>query len=348
MQNIEDELIESIPSEEEDKDTGVPIYRIACYPADPTLEVIRDKWSRKEIVIPEFQRGWVWKPVQASRLIESFLLGLPVPSIFLYRESSQKQLVIDGQQRLRTIWGFFIGELPDGKEFYLRGVSPQWEGKTYETLNEEERVRFRDSVLREIIVEQLDPRDKTSIYHIFERLNTGGTALTPQEIRNSTYHGPFNNIIIELNKDPSWRVVFGSPSPDTRMRDIELIVRFLALTIDVETYAKPMKQFLNIFMANHQMETDGKTVRELFLNTVKKVHDSLGSKPFNIRRGINVAVYDSIMVAFARSKNTPLDIKDRYRILLSNPSFLESTSQHTTDVDRVKNRIALAREILFK
>lgn len=345
---VREALIEEIPSEEEDKEIGVPIYKIVSYPSDPTLEVLYDKRQRQEIEIPKFQRGWVWKPVQASRLIESFLLGLPVPAVFVYKEPDQKQVVIDGQQRLRTIWGFFQGKLPDDSDFYLRGVSSQWEGKFYETLTEADRVRFRDSVLRVMIVEQLDPKDTTSIYHIFERLNTGGTGLTPQEVRNCTYHGPFNDLMIELNRDPTWRHIFGSKNVDARMRDLELIVRFLALLEGADSYTKPMKQFLNNYMGNHKLDGAREPYQSTFVRTIKRVYDSLRSRPFHIKRGINVAVFDSVMVAFARSNTIPGDITERFQKLLRNPSYAEAVSSGTTDVDTVKRRIELAKEILFK
>lgn len=348
MNNEEEELLEKIQSEEEDKETGVPIYKIVSYPADPTLELLTEKIRRGEITIPKFQRGWVWKPVQASRLIESFLLGLPVPAIFVHKEPSQKQIVIDGQQRLRTIVGFFEGKLPDGVNFYLRGVSPQWEGKYYKDLTEAERIRLRDSVLREVIVEQLDPKDNTSIYHIFERLNTGGTGLTPQEVRNCIYHGPFNDLMAELNQDSTWRQIFGASDADARMRDIELIVRFLALFEEGESYTKPMKQFLNNYMVAHQLDTKRDPYASSFLNTIKRIHDALGSKPFHIKRGINVAVFDSVAVGFARSASVPRDITKRYEKLLANPSYEETISSHTTDVDIIKRRIRLAKETLFK
>ncbi|MFC1987427.1 DUF262 domain-containing protein, partial [Chloroflexota bacterium] len=286
--------------------------------------------------------------VQASRLIESFLLGLPVPAIFVYKEPSETQIVIDGQQRLRTIKGFFEGKLPDGSNFYLRGVSPQWEGKYYTDLRETERIRLRDSVLREVIVQQLDPKDTTSIYHIFERLNTGGTGLTPQEVRNCTYHGPFNDLVVELNKNDNWRNIFGTPEPDKRMRDLEIMVRFLALFEESNSYSKPMRQFLNNYMAKLQWNEELEPYQKIFIDTVSRVQKSLGSKPFNIRRGINVAICDSIMVAFARSSVVPSDIANRFSKLLENPSYLDAITQHTTDVDKVKSRIKLAQEILFK
>ena len=341
------DIVEAIPSEEEDNEARVPIYRILSYPADYTLKGLYDKLIEGEISIPNFQRGWVWSHAKASKLIESFLLGLPVPAIFLYREPSKKHLVIDGQQRLRTIRAFFDGELPDGSKFILKDVSLQWEGKCYEDLAESEKLDLRDSVLRSVIVEQLHPEDNSSIYHIFERLNTGGMGLTTQEVRNCVYHGPLNDLVVELNKVPTWRAIFGSDRPDPRMRDIELVVRFLALWKYSHEYTRPMKEFLNSFMARHRSEPEKELFQNVFVTTVKKVVESLGARPFHIRRGINAAVFDSVMVAFARSSSVPPDVKDRFQKLIENPSYSEAIASGTTEVDTVKRRISLAQEVLF-
>jgi len=249
---------------------------------------------------------------------------------------------------LRTIRGFFDGRLPDGREFFLKGVDPKWEGKPFQELSEGEQIRLRDSVLRVMTVEQLDPKDQTSVNHIFERLNTGGTALTPQEIRNCVSQGPFNDLIVELNSHNTWREIFGTVQPDPRMRDIELILRFFALAADSGSYTKPMKEFLNTFMARHRWDSDAETYRTTFMGTVKRIVHSLGSKPFHIRRrGINAAVFDCVMVAFSQSAPIPEDIRERFQTLLKNPSFVEATTAGTTDVDTLKRRIGLAREILF-
>ena len=338
-------VIEEIPSESEDIEEGVPIYKIGCYPSDPTLEGLKTKHDRGEIIIPRFQRGWVWSPVQASRLVESFLLGLPVPSIFVYKEISGKQIVIDGQQRLRTIWGFFDGVLPDGSSFYLRSVDPQWNGKKYEELIETDRIRFRDSILRVMVVEQIHPEDTTSIYHIFERLNTGGTSLTPQEVRNSSYHGPFNDMLFDLNEYENWRSIFGTNYPDARMRDHELIVRFFAL--NEGGYSKPMKRFLNVFMFKHQREPDLDSYSKKFKDTCDRVLESLGPRPFHLKRGINVAAFDSVTVAFAKNPKVPANIVRRYEKLLDNPSYWDTISAHTTDTDTVNERFELAQKVLF-
>ena len=343
-----DDIFEVLDSEVEDATAAVPIYTINSYPTDPTLEVLHIRWHRNEIEIPRFQRGWVWTHTQASQLIESFLLGLPIPGIFLYREPTNlKLLVIDGQQRLRAVWGFFDGHLPNVPEFYLRDVDPRWEGNKYTDLTEPDRIRLRDAVLRATIVEQTSPNDNSSIYHIFERLNTGGTHLNPQEIRNSAAHGPFNERIKELNKNADWRQIFGRPQPDTRMRDVELVVRFCALLEGSEQYSKPMKTFLNDFMKKHQADESDQPFQEDFAETVHRVVAALGPRPFHVRRGLNAAVFDSVMIAFARSDSTPTDIQTRWQSLLRNPSFDSATRSSTTDVDTVKRRIEIAMHTLF-
>jgi hypothetical protein len=337
--------VEAVPSEAEE-DVSVPIYKIRVYPSDPTLEVLNERWKRGEIIVEEFQRGWVWSASQASKLIESFLAGLPVPPVFFYREESGKEIIIDGQQRLKTVAGFFNGRLPDGSPFYLRGVSKQWEGKNYNTLNESDKNRLRQSILRVIIVEQVDPLDTSSMYEVFSRLNTGGTALSPQEVRNASCHGPFNDMLKDLNMLDAWRAVFGPNLPDPRMRDIELIARFLALTDS--DYTKPMKKFITDFMFRNRRLAENEKYKQKFIDTVTAVYEKLGIKPFHISRGINAAVYDSVMVAFSKHSDYPDDIRLRFNRLIKRKDFLETVSAHTTDEDTVRERIRIAEKVLFK
>jgi len=342
----EDFVIEAVPSENEN-DVEMPIYKIRSYPSDPTLEVIKTKWDRGDYVIPQFQRSWVWKATQASRLVESFLAGLPVPPIFVYRETKTgKEIIIDGQQRLRTIVGFFDGRLPDNSPFRLQGVSSKWNGRFFSTLAAGDASGFRNSVLRVIVVEQIDPNDVSSMYEIFARLNTGGTTLSAQEVRNASYHGAFNDMVKELNKNAIWRKIFGKPQPDLRMRDVELILRFLSLT--EMAYTKPMKSFINNFMGRHKYDTDLQMWIDLFQNTVGRVHHALGTKPFNISRGINASVFDSVMVAFAKCPSEPADLKERYHRLITDKAYNRLIYVSTTDVDTVKARINMAQKVLFE
>ena len=122
--------LERVDSEEEDYASAPDDYQISTYPADLTLATLYEKWLSGEITVPEFQRAFVWKQVQSSRLIESFLVGLPVPPVYVYSEQlSRNYLVIDGQQRLKSIFYFFQGYFGEGSRsdervFRLIGLNP--------------------------------------------------------------------------------------------------------------------------------------------------------------------------------------------------------------------------------
>jgi len=349
---------ERIKSEEEDYESAPPTYEINTYPADFTLEVLHQKWKNGDIEIPRFQRQFVWKQVQASKLIESFLIGLPVPAVFLYTErKSQKFLVIDGQQRLRSIFYFFegfFGEEQKGKRtiFQLKGLSDKstYLDKKFTDFDEADQRKLWNCVLRSFIVQQLDPDDDTSIYHIFERLNTGGTLLANQEIRNCVYRGSLNELLHKLNALPAWRSIVGKPHPDSRQKDVELILRFFAL-LDHSHYQKPMKDFLSKFMKAHRESGQNvlRQFRKLFTTTCTAIVDHLGGKPFHIYAGLNSAVFDCVMVSFANNFDTiPQDIKQRYEGLIHDDAFLRNIISATTDEDVVKSRFQLAEKKLFQ
>ncbi|MBI4559934.1 MAG: DUF262 domain-containing protein [Candidatus Hydrogenedentes bacterium] len=355
--------IEQIESEITDSRSDPITYEISTYPADFTLEVLWQKWKEKKITIPSFQRQYVWKPDQASKLIESFLLGLPVPSIFLYTERrSERLLVIDGQQRLKSIFYFFegyFGEEIKGRRpiFRLVGLNEQspWLGKTFADLkvaDEASANRLLNAVLRAFVVKQLDPKDDTSIFHIFERLNTGGTLLKGQEVRNCVYDGTFNNLLKRLNESAEWRQVFGKRNLDTRMRDVELILRFLALSCDLDDYSKPMTDFLSHFMSTYKDARDEtlERFRVLFEETIHLVLSALGQKPFHIRRGLNAAVCDAVLVALSNSRGkqvASMELRRRYERLKRDENFLMLVTAGTTETETVKERVSRAKSVLL-
>jgi hypothetical protein len=356
-----DELeVEEVESEKEDQDASLRTYEILTYPADFTLEVLVDKFHKDQILIPKFQRKFVWNQVQASKLIESFLLGLPVPAIFLYTDpETNKSLVVDGQQRLKTIAYFFEGYFgPEERErrpvFRLKGLdeSSPFLGKTYQDLSDVDPpayLRLNDAVLRAFVIKQLDPEDSTSIYHVFERLNTGGTFLNPQEVRNCVRHGPLNDALMELNDFEPWRKILGRQKPDKRLRDVELILRFLALLHWGPQYAKPMKDFLNKFMDEYR-EVDMSQLDAFasqFRCTTEIILEALGGKPFHIRAGINAAAFDATYTAIAKHlDDLPSDLGARYSKLKSDGRFSAAIGSGTTDREVVHRRAEVAEEIL--
>jgi hypothetical protein len=356
--------IENIQSEEVDQESSPASFEVVTYPADFTLEVLVGKLKAQgsqppEIQIPGFQRKFVWTQVQASKLIESFLLGLPVPAIFMYTDKENIQMVVDGQQRLKSVAYFFEGYFgPEDRGsrpvFRLIGLNENspYLNKTCNDLETNDPIVYRklkDAVLRAFIIKQLNPKDNTSVFHVFERLNTGGTFLKGQEIRNCVYAGEFNILLNSLNLTQSWRKVFGK-TLDKRQRDVELILRFLALLHDSQNYEKPMKDFLSDFMKLHQHAKPNvlTTYGKLFEATAEKVVESLGPKPFHVRTGLNAAVFDSVFVAFAENlSKVPSDIQKRFETLKKNGDYQLQTSSATTDREAVAGRLKLARTILF-
>jgi len=291
-------------------------------------------------------------------------MGLPVPPVFFYQErGTNKLLVVDGQQRLRSIAYFFSGlfgepEYGEQTPFALVGLDEKspYLNVTYKTLRDDNEAAFNklnNSVLRSFVVKQIDPQDDTSIFQIFERLNTGGVILQGQEIRNCIYDGQFNDLLNELNKYAPWRKIFGSMAEDKRKRDVELILRFLALFYTRDTYEKPMKQFLNTFMKKNRraaaprLEDFGK----LFRKTCDAVIQALGERPFHIHTGLNAAVYDSTFIVFAsnleKAKKHLRQLEERFVELTKNQGYLKLVSTGTTDEDIIPKRIKKAEQALF-
>lgn len=358
----EDIDFDDAAAELEDRQSSPPTYEIATYPADFTLEVLVSKWKSEEIFIPPFQRGYVWNQVQASKLIESFLVGLPVPSIFLYTESeTERSMVVDGQQRLKSVFYFFEGSFgePNARGmrpvFSLKGLNEDspFANKTFADLENENETaarKLKNSVLRAFMIRQLNPNDDTSVFHVFERLNTGGTFLHNQEVRNAICAGPFNEMLHECNTYAPWRRILGKPRPDSRMRDIELILRFFALRHASDRYEKPMKDFMSKYMSTHK-DDDASMIEEFrkeFMSMIDVIDAELGPRPFHLYAGFNSSVFDSVAVAVSKHLDAiPPDLKRRWEFLAQSEKLRESVMGGTTDVDQVRSRMKLAEDTLF-
>ena len=333
-----------------DDDVGGTIrYAISSYGADMPVDGVVDRLNREDIFIPPFQRKFVWNQAQASRFIESLLLGLPVPGIFLFKEpASRRLMVVDGQQRLLTLQCFYDG-LIRSKKFDLIGVCDEFAGKTYRTLSDDDQRELNDSILHATIFQQDQPSDdRSSIYSVFERLNTGGTPLQPQEIRACVYRGAFNDLLSELAGNAHWKDLYGPGS--SRKKDEEIILRFLALYSSLKTYERPMKQFLNDFMDRHKDMTDALSdeYRAKFENTVKIVAEVLEPRALRPERNLNVSVADAVLVGIAHRLDIgPVSdhgaLRSAHERLLKKLRDGQLFTSGTTDKERVMMRINLAR-----
>ena len=349
VNDVEETVIEdNLGSETEN--TVLNRYEITSYGADYTLDSLVKRIHEDNIFIPPFQRGFVWTHRQASRFIESLLLGLPVPGIFLSKElESNRLLVIDGQQRLKTLRYFYDCRfLESGKPFALRGVDARFDGKTYKTLSASDRRHLDDSILHATVIKQEQPSDdESSVYYIFERINTGGTQLAAQEIRKCVYHGRFNELLDELNSNEAWRHVYGRIN--TRMRDQELILRFLALYFCGDDYKAPLKHFLNRYMSSNINLTlqSEQVIKDAFEPTIKLAYEVFGQSAFKRVRVLNAAIFDAVMVGLAKrlaagciSNNSAL--KKAYDDLMADDDFQEACLYSTAGDANVQYRLKQA------
>lgn len=344
--------------DEEFEDELVVEYDIASYPSDLTLSVIHEMWNAGDISIPDFQREFVWTIRQSSLLIDSFLSGLPVPQIFFYIDDENKNLVIDGQQRILSIVffleGYFGFESLQGRRqvFRLTGLDDRspYHNKRYGDLDESDKRKLRSAVLRAVNIRQLSPKeDNTSVYHIFERLNTGGTPLRPQEIRNCVFRGEFANSLKGLNKNEHWRAILGHRQYDKHQRDIELILRVFSLVGNWHKYEKPMKEFLNINMRRNQNGSSRRVSNFLqaFPRATSLVAEQLGAKPFHVRGPLNTSVLDSVMATVIENfEKLPTDIGERYSKLLAEEAFHDLTYLGTSDIAVLRPRFQMVKRYL--
>jgi hypothetical protein len=337
-------------------------YSITSYGADYPVDGLVKRLEQGDITVPQFsskleegqpagfQREFVWKRPQCDRFIESLLLGLPVPGIFLVKETSGRFLVLDGQQRLKTLQAFYSGVLQK-KEFELDNVQQKWKNKSYKTLDAADRRRLDDSIIHATIVRQDEPSDdQSSIYLIFERLNSGGTFLQPQEIRVALYHGALATLLIELNENEDWRMLYGKKS--ARQKDLELILRFLAMFYDSGKYGRPMKEFLNSYMASNRALKIHSAVEltKLFAATVRNIREHIGVRAFRLRKAVNAAMVDAVMVGVAHrltsgNVTTPAQFKTQYDQLLTSADFQTWVTRSTADEDFVNKRLDRARGV---
>lgn len=368
-------------------ETSIVSYDISVIPNDFNVMTINSLIESGVISMPAFQRNYVWDRKRASRFIESLILGLPVPQIFLYQMDRNKYSVIDGQQRLLTIYFFVKQRFPrSGKRTFLRKVFDQngnipdnilanndyfqdfklqfakqengtqhpLNNKKYHTLDIAQRSAFDLMPIRCMSIRQNKPEDTGSIYEIFSRLNTGGLNLSPQEIRGCLYTSSFYDMLYALNSTPKWRTLVGKNEEDDKFRDVEVLLRSFALLYGENYYTGSMVQFLNRFSKDSQKFTEEetqkcKTVFEDFL-TVCEVIDP---KEFLTKTGsFNVSLFDSVFVAISeRILSDGLEAakinSNDFEALKNDEKFKTAITHSTSHVDSVKNRLKLARKYLY-
>jgi len=266
---------------------------------------------------PFYQRRPRWDRVRQSRLIESFIMNVPVPPLFVFESDLAKFEVMDGQQRITAIRDFYSNLFP------LQGLDqwPELNGRVYEKLPEEIRKGLDRRSISYIVLlkESAETTEEQALLRqqVFERLNTGGVKLSHQEIRNSLYQGPFNDLLLEVSRHPAFRKAWDIPpfteselkrlsedliasSTFVMMRDLEMALRFFALR-HVDHYQRGMKGFLDLYMlrARSFLAEDIDFLRGLFLVTIDTASEIYGDLLFRPWKPESHKWADKAQVAFA-------------------------------------------------
>jgi hypothetical protein len=366
------ENVEIITSEEDDFYSDDDLYNINSWGADLSFRELITMYDENELLKPEIQRNYVWQKPEASRFIESILMGLPVPSIFLAKKGTRK-LIVDGYQRIMTVRDYVKGVFSkDNSVFKLSNsnkINPRWRGKTFEQLSDDDKRKIKSTTIHAIIFEQKEPRGTdTSLYQVFERINTGGRTLTPQEIRNCIYQGRLNKLLIELNKIKEWREFYGTSNPDDRMRDIEFILRFFALNtseiLKSKTTQISLKKHLNLFMGDKKNNSENaiKRFEKDFKDTMHFIKKNIGINAFHnvsieedgtyrIIERFHPTIFDSIaiatLIAIRYGKEVFENLNEKRLKLLRDEDYIKYIGTRTTNIEHIRGRINLALKYLY-
>lgn len=362
-------------------------YDISVIPNDFNVSTIFNLIDSGAIEMPVFQRNYIWDKKRASRFIESLILGLPVPQIFLYQKARNKFLVIDGQQRLLSVYYYIKQRFPlptkraelrkifdehNGipesilfDDLYFQDFKLQFpkmetkkrnplEGLRYSTLGTY-KSNFEFMTIRCMAIRQNEPKeDDSSVFEIFSRLNTGGVNLTNQEIRACLYYSEFFRMLNILNQNHMWRKLYGKPE-DGKFKDVEIILRSFALLVDGNSYSGSMNNFINRF-ARKAMDFSQQEIEycsNLFNSFLNACLD-IPREYFTTKKGeFNAALFDCIFDVIAENyyKNKSLISckiqSDKIAALRADKEFEEAITHSTSHTKMVKKRIQKAREYLL-
>ncbi|MCS0634643.1 DUF262 domain-containing protein [Streptomyces sp. LP05-1] len=301
-----------------------------------------------------FQRGLVWKKKQMDRFIESILLGYPVPGIFLVELQDRRYLILDGQQRLTTLQAFKTGQYRSTRglsRFALRYVGDEFKGHTYQNLEPTSQRLFDNTFIQATIVVPKGAEGKRGVYSLFERINSGGTNLKPQQIRVALYAGATVNFVRDLNQNPNWRNLFGPHNRD--LKDHELILRAISLAPTARgshVFRPPMARFLNDYLEinQDQLPHNAEVIKETFTSAVRLLDEARGREALRIRgTQVNAAHTDAVLVGLMFALNcgheiTAPQVDAALSRLLANSKYQDAVSESTSHTEQVSARISLA------
>lgn len=298
---------------------------------------------------PRFQRRYVWTDVLASRLIESIILNVPIPPCYLSQNEEYELDVIDGQQRLYSIFRYLENQFKlDGLE-----VVSELEGKRFFEVPTKIQRQLKTHTLRCVVItNESHPEIK---FDVFERLNTNTVPLNSQELRNCIYRGSLNTLLGKLSEDPKWLSILNRKNADNRLRDEEIILRFFAFFVHgLDSYRTPQKHWLND-VAKQGRRYSEKTISELQDTWGRMIDNSLiwFDKAECFRRpgsrAINKALFDLVAQTASKmdqDKATKMreEFRNRYTNLLQEEEFQDLISRAVDHTKRTRRRFEIWNE----
>ena len=332
--------------------------------ADMSLETVAAMVASGSIdVQPTYQRRERWKPHAQSALIESFLLNIPVPPVYLAEEEFGTYSVIDGKQRLTTIKRFMRDE------FSLTALDrfEELEGLKFSELpvDLQNALRIRPYLRVVTLLKQSNPSLK---YEVFTRLNTGGVALKPQEIRNAMYRGKFNDLLIDLSANEFLRqqLKIRTQREDAyvTMDDVEYVLRFFTMKEQWEAFSGDYRRSMDAYMDAHRRPSTRNlgAFRKLFSESLSRCHSLWGNRAFRrydpkageFRDQFLSAVFDAQMIAASQLQTaqvTRLQKKKAAVIaatkeLFKDATFDDAVRVSTNTPSRVKFRVEAMHTVL--
>jgi len=329
---------------------------------DLEVNSLHDKQKRGRLILqPDFQRQYVWDSTKASKLIESSILQIPLPIIYLSEQKDGKEYVIDGQQRLTSFFSYIDGKFPDGKQFKLTGLNVRSDlnGRLFSELSDDLQDKIRYYKIRTITF--LKNSSENLKFEIFERLNTGSVQLNDQELRNCLYRGRLNLALKDMAADPDFMHICGIEKPDKRMKDIELVLRFCAFYhISYLHYKAPMRNFLNSEAQSKQDISDKELneVKSAFKNScqiIRSIFDTNSFKRYYKGRDgspngywepkkFNTSLFDILMYSFAREDKNKIyqnidSIKESFIWLMTeDQEFVDAIELSTSSLKAITTR----------
>lgn len=363
----EEELLESNKSDSEDLD-DIDASGIIVYARDWTIDTMYDQIRKGNIILnPKFQRRNAWNDDKRSKLIESIMMGYPVPEIVLAEspKGRRKYIVIDGRQRLLTISGFMSNDVFNywnSPKLQKLKVDKELNGRKYSEFSADEKREFGNSSLRCTVITNYKTDDV--LYDIFYRLNSGSVALSTQELRNSLNPGAFADFLVEqTNTLQPIHKVMNLKGPDNRFRDIEIILRTMVFTLFAKDYKGNLKSFLDdkmrlITVHWDRYENEIKALYGKINNAIELLKDTLGDysrigrkygkTDSNIR--FNKVIFEVEIVYFQKIKNISTEQKAKFieglQTLFSAPNFRDSVERSTKNLDNYKIRYTKFQELV--